>query len=174
MRDIGYDFRWTDAYCENLFARYFEESQPLTSRFDAITAFEVLEHLVDPMQVLAELAKTSSCLIVSTDLLPEPPPPPKDWWYYGLEHGQHVSFYALSTLECLADKLQLCLTTDGVNFHLLTKERLPRHTFRRIDSRWRRALIRRTRRRPSRREADHQLVVNLLGSARPESAGTRR
>jgi hypothetical protein len=25
MRDIGYDFRWADEYCENLFARCFEE-----------------------------------------------------------------------------------------------------------------------------------------------------
>src|SRR5690242_8869172 len=29
MRDIGYDFFWTDPYCENLFARHFEAAQPL-------------------------------------------------------------------------------------------------------------------------------------------------
>jgi hypothetical protein len=31
MRDIGYDFRWTDPHCDNLFARHFEETLPLTS-----------------------------------------------------------------------------------------------------------------------------------------------
>ena len=165
MRDSGYDFRWTDAYCENLFAKHFEETPPLTGRFEAITAFEVLEHLVEPMEVLDELAQLSPCLIMSTDVVPETPPTPGEWWYYGLDHGQHVSFYALSTLECIADRLGLRLASDGVNFHLFTKDPLPPNIFRRIDSRWRRTLIRKTRRRKSLRESDHDLVVKLQGSS---------
>jgi hypothetical protein len=161
MRDIGYDFRWTDQYCENLFARHFEEVRPFASSFEAITAFEVLEHLVDPMHTLEELAQFSSCLILSTDVLPQIPPAPHDWWYYGLEHGQHVSFYAMSTLAVIADRLNLSLFSDGVCFHVLTKNQLPGRIFRRIDSRIWRTLIRRTRKRTSKREADHETVVKL-------------
>jgi hypothetical protein len=159
MRDIGYDFRWADEYCENLFARCFEEPQPLAGTFEAITAFEVLEHLVDPMQTLAELARLSSCLIVSTDLVPEPAPAPTEWWYYGLEHGQHVSFYSSSSLRVIAERLNLHLSTDGVSFHVFTRQPLPPHIFRRIDSRFWRAWVRRTRRRTSKREADHEIAV---------------
>ena len=169
MRDIGYDFRWSDAYCDNLFARHFEETLPLTSRFEAITAFEVLEHLVDPMPVVHEWAQCSSCLIVSTDVVPKSSPIPGEWWYYLLESGQHVSFYARSTLECIADKLGLCLNTDGVNFHVLTKERLPSNVFRRIDSRWWGLWIRRARRRQSLSTSDHALVVKLQEASGNES-----
>ena len=167
MRDTGYDFRWTDRYCENLFARHFEEPLPLASRFDAITAFEVLEHLADPMTVFNELAPWSSCLIFSTDLLPVPAPAPDHWWYYGLEHGQHVSFFSLSTLECIASRLSFHLSSDGINFHVLTKEKLPTKMFRRLDSRVWRALISRTRRRASKSEADHKIVSTIQAQAAP-------
>ena len=169
MRDIGYDFRWTDPYCENLFARHFEEPLPLESRFEAITAFEVLEHLVDPMSVLNELASSSSCLIFSTDLLPTPAPAPTAWWYYGLEHGQHVSFFALSTLEYIADRMSLHLSSDGISFHVLTREKLPMRVFRRMDSRLWRALFSRTRQRASKSEADHELVSTIQAQAAPQS-----
>jgi hypothetical protein len=42
MRDAGYDFRWSDLYCQNLLCRGFEAPEPLTGPFEAVTAFEVL------------------------------------------------------------------------------------------------------------------------------------
>ena len=165
MRDAGYDFRWTDAYCENLFARYFEEKLPLASQFEAITAFEVLEHIEEPMKLFKELSRLSSCLIVSTDLLPEPAPTPGEWWYYGTEHGQHISFYSLATLQRIALETGLFLNTDGVSFHVFTKDRLPPKLFNRIDSRLWCTLIPTLRRRESKSQSDH-LVVSKLESAR--------
>jgi len=167
MRDVGYDFRWTDPYCKNLFARYFEEARPLAAGFEAITAFEVLEHLVDPMKTLKELAPLSRCLIFSTDLIPVTVPAPGEWWYYGLEHGQHVSFYAFSTLQLIAERLNLYLSSDGVCFHMLTDKPLPTHVFRRIDSRIWGAVIRKTRKRKSKREADRKMVTELQSPLHP-------
>jgi len=55
MRDIGYDFRWYDRYCKNLFARGFDETYPVRGPFEAVTAYEVMEHFVDPLDTIAEL-----------------------------------------------------------------------------------------------------------------------
>ena len=40
MRDIGFDFYWSDPYCENILAKGFESSN--NNPISAITAFEVL------------------------------------------------------------------------------------------------------------------------------------
>jgi len=93
MRDAGYDFRWSDLHCQNLFVRGFEAPEPLTGPFEAVTAFEVFEHLTNPTEEMKKLSAITSCLIFSTQLVPEPAPKLEDWWYYGLEHGQHIAFY---------------------------------------------------------------------------------
>jgi len=86
-----------------------------------------------------------------------------------LEHGQHVSFFALSTLEYIADRMSLHLSSDGISFHVLTREKLPMRVFRRIDSRLWRALFSRTRQRASKSEADHELVSTIRAQAAPQS-----
>ena len=48
MRDLGFDFYWSDPHCENLMARGFEYSDALGS-CEAVTAMEVMEHLTDPL-----------------------------------------------------------------------------------------------------------------------------
>src|SRR5580698_9462925 len=72
MRDSGYDFRWYDLYCQNLFGRGFEAPTPLTGPFEAVTAFEVLEHLSDPLGEIQKLAAITPVFIFSTVLVPEP------------------------------------------------------------------------------------------------------
>lgn len=47
MRDRGHDFHWWDAYSPNLLACGFEARAE--DRFDLLTAFELVEHLVEPM-----------------------------------------------------------------------------------------------------------------------------
>jgi len=49
MRDIGFDFYWTDKYSPNLTARGFEAEAGPGAPYTAVTAFEVMEHLPDPV-----------------------------------------------------------------------------------------------------------------------------
>jgi len=122
MRDIGYDFRWSDLYCKNLFCRGFEASHPLVGPFEAVTAFEVFEHLLDPIEEAQKLLPATSCLIFSTTLVPEPTPEPAGWWYYGLEHGQHISFYTQKSLEHLVKQFGFHFGTDGSDLHVFSRK----------------------------------------------------
>jgi 2-polyprenyl-3-methyl-5-hydroxy-6-metoxy-1,4-benzoquinol methylase len=72
MRDVGFDFYWTDAYSQNLVARGFEGS--LDSQYQCLTAFECFEHLTDPLQEIERIAKLSRLIIFSTECLPRPIP----------------------------------------------------------------------------------------------------
>ncbi|MDD2899712.1 MAG: class I SAM-dependent methyltransferase, partial [Desulfuromonadaceae bacterium] len=94
MRDSGFDFHWYDRYCTNLFASTFVADLDASSHYELITAFEVLEHLVDPLGGLYQMLKFSRNILFTTNILPDPAPKPNNWWYYALEHGQHVSFYS--------------------------------------------------------------------------------
>jgi transcription elongation factor Elf1 len=137
MRDKGFDFRWHDPYCENIFARGFEWD-PLngSARGGAVTAFEVLEHVLSPIDFIRNAltqAKTST-IIFSTLLYEGEPPRPEEWWYYALESGQHISFFRRDTLKILADKLGLRLYTHG-SFHVLTESPLNESMFRICTSR---------------------------------------
>jgi hypothetical protein len=123
MRDIGFDFYWTDKYCENLLARGFEYEENKNNNFEAITAFEVFEHFADPVSEFETILKYGKNIIFSTELLPNPVPKPVDWWYYGFSHGQHVSFYTRESLSLLGKK-------HGLNFysmkgiHIFTEKKL--------------------------------------------------
>jgi hypothetical protein len=119
MRDIGFDFFWTDPFCANLFARGFEADHAGGS-FPLITAFEVMEHLYDPITFIREALKKydGAAFAFSTQLFAGSPPP-LDWPYYSFETGQHVSFYQRRTLRHIADTLGMKLFSSG-HFHLIT------------------------------------------------------
>ena len=117
MRDAGLDFLWMDKFSKNLVARGFEyNGEPI----EAITAFETFEHFVTPMEEIEQMLSISDTIIFSTDLLPDPVPEPEAWWYYGLEHGQHIAFYAPKTLRFIADHYKLNLYSHK-NLHILTR-----------------------------------------------------
>ena len=109
MRDRGFDFVHTDVYAANIFASGFT-GDLADERFDLVTAFEVLEHLVDPVGELAPVAAATDRLLVTTQVLPSPAPRPGEWDYYALESGQHITFYTQRSLEELARRLGF----DGV------------------------------------------------------------
>ena len=121
MRDIGFDFYWDDKYTTNLFARGFEYQNK--DKYEAVTTFESFEHFVNPMVEIESLLKISNNIIFSTELLPNPIPKPEDWWYYGLDHGQHVSFYSEKTFEFIAKKYDLYYLNLGT-FHVLSKRKI--------------------------------------------------
>lgn len=131
MRDIGFDFYWDDPHTQNLTARGFEYTAD-KSGIEVLTAFESFEHFVDPLTEFEKLLSFSSNILFSTELVAAQPPRPEDWWYYGLEHGQHVSFYAEKTLRFLADRYGLNYYSSGTNLHLLTTKRFNPKRFRLI------------------------------------------
>ena len=164
MRDLGYDFRWYDLYCQNLFSRGFEVPMPLTGPFEAVTAFEVFEHLTDPRNEVAKLSTTTDCLLFSTTLLPEPAPAPDKWWYFGLEHGQHVAFYTRKSLELLGQEFGYSFISDGGGFHVFSRKPIPRNAFSRLRSRWTRFWLPRMRRRVPLTVSDMNSVINQISA----------
>ena len=124
MRDAGFDFYYYDRYCTNLFAKGFEGELTNGEKYELVTAFELMEHLVDPYQEILEMLKVSKNILFTTDLLPPDNPRPGEWWYYGLEHGQHISFYTLKSLQEIAKKLGLNLYSNGSSLHLLTTNKI--------------------------------------------------
>lgn len=116
MRDLGFDFHHHDPLCENMFAKGHEAGEQ--APYDLVTAYEVLEHLPDPVESLRRLCTSTDLLLFTTYVLPSPAPQPEDWWYYTPETGQHVTFYSVRALELLAEHQGYRLLTDGVSRHL--------------------------------------------------------
>jgi len=122
MRDIGFDFCWSDPYTDNLFAKKieFDDSKPV----ELITCFEVFEHLEDPIEQLEKLLAISDNILISTEVFDAKKIPQLDQWhYYGPQHGQHVSFFSIETLRYIASKYDLNLISNGFNLHLLSKRK---------------------------------------------------
>jgi len=122
MRDIGFDFYWHDPYSPNLVARGFELKSN-SFKYELITSFESLEHFVEPIKEIESMIQFSDNTLFSTELLPSFIPKPDEWWYYGLEHGQHISFYSYRTLKYIAQKYNMNINSNGRNIHILTKNK---------------------------------------------------
>jgi len=122
MRDYGYDFYWQDKYCKNIFAEGFEYAQNM-GRCRVVTAFEVLEHLEDPLGYIDSAMKQvdADTFIFTTELFSGPPPGIDDWWYYSLATGQHIGFFQERTLKKIASILGLrFFTSNGI--HAFSRE----------------------------------------------------
>jgi len=119
LRDKGINAFWSDQYASNLLSRGFEYQG---GHADLVTAFEAFEHFVNPASEVERLAKISPNILLTTDIIASPAPLPDQWWYYGLEHGQHIGFFRVRTLEWLARSLGLHLISDHNSVHLLSKQ----------------------------------------------------
>ena len=133
MRDKGFNFYSTDKFCQNLFANDFDLDQlPPGSRFDLVTAFEVFEHLPDPLDGIKEMLAYADNLIFSTELQINGINKVDDWWYFTPETGQHVAFYNEDSLKTIARALGYHFYTDGVSLHLFTKTAFELNPLRKI------------------------------------------
>jgi hypothetical protein len=117
LRDYGVEALWSDRYCDNLLARGFEYA---SESADLVTAFEVFEHFVNPMEELDKLLTVAPNILFSTEIISDPAPDLNDWWYYGKEHGQHIGFFRLRTLDKMAKSRGKFLLSDGRSYHLMT------------------------------------------------------
>ncbi|MES2380611.1 MAG: class I SAM-dependent methyltransferase [Bacteroidota bacterium] len=126
MRDIGFNFYWIDKYAGNLASRGFEHTP--SNNYKALTAFEVFEHLVDPLKEIEEMLQYADTIIFSTQLIPDVLPN-LDWWYYGFNHGQHIAFYHKNSLQFIAKKYNLNLVSNNSNLHILTKRNISSFSF---------------------------------------------
>jgi Glycosyl transferases group 1/Methyltransferase domain len=123
MRDTGFNFFWYDKFCRNLFAEGFAGT--LDRQYEMLTAFELVEHLVDPQAEIAAMLKLSDSLLFSTELLPDSNPTPEQWWYYAPHEGQHIAIHTYQSLQHLAQQLGLNLYSNHQSLHLLTRKTLP-------------------------------------------------
>ncbi|MBC7399965.1 MAG: class I SAM-dependent methyltransferase [Mucilaginibacter sp.] len=122
MRDNGFNFYHTDKFCQNIFAEYFDLTNlPVNTRFEAVTAFEVFEHLANPLEEIKEILTYSDNLFFTTELQPEVITGVEDWSYFSTETGQHIAFYNEATLNAIAQQLGCNFYTDGKFLHLFTK-----------------------------------------------------
>lgn len=125
MRDIGFDFHTTDLYAPNVMARGFD-AQP--GRYEMATAFECFEHFVHPGPELEKILAYSDTVFLTTQPCPKPAPSVTNWWYYAPHHGQHVALYRPKTLAYLGSRYGLRYH-HLLNYHLLTKRKLPSFFF---------------------------------------------
>lgn len=128
MRDKGFDYYWSDKYCENIFAIGFEANEK--ESYSALSAFEVVEHTANPIEFLSEAMRRSKSktILFSTVLFESSPPKPDSWWYYAFDGGQHISFYQRKTLLVIAKRLGLHCYSSG-STHLLTDKHVNKYLY---------------------------------------------
>lgn len=121
LRDIGFDCVWDDKYSENIIAPGFE-SIPDRGGGDVCCAFEVLEHIEDPVLFMRETEKQYGCrfLLFSTELFCDMPD--RTWPYYAFNTGQHISFYSRKTLKTIANSMGWSYQALPRNLHLFSAE----------------------------------------------------
>jgi len=118
MRDIGFDFFWTDPFTKNVIARGFDGD--LNKKYEALTTFESFEHFENPVSELEKILQLTETVIITTDLI-ETVPMNKDWWYIAAEHGQHIAFHSKKSFEIMAGKFGLHYY-NSKNVHILRKK----------------------------------------------------
>lgn len=123
MRDWGFNFFWLDKFAVNQFASGFEAGE--NERFAALTAFEVFEHLIHPLNDIAEMFKYSDTIIFTTRLLPRWRIMPTEWWYFTPDTGQHISLYSREALEIIAKKFNVHFSSNGISLHVFSSSPPP-------------------------------------------------
>jgi 2-polyprenyl-3-methyl-5-hydroxy-6-metoxy-1,4-benzoquinol methylase len=139
MRDNGYNMFRHDKYCINIFAEGFDHYND-NKRYELLTAFEVFEHLNDPVSEVEKMLKLSDNIFFSTEVQPSKNITPDNWWYVMPETGQHIALYSITSLKYIAEKYNLHFYSNGKNLHLFTKKKINYFIFK-LASKYRLSLI---------------------------------
>lgn len=122
MRDRGYDFYYTDVYEVNLFSKQYVHDNSKKLKYNLLTAFEVFEHLENPLTEIEKMFALSNNLLLTTQLIPQNEIKSiSDWWYFVPETGQHISFYSQSAFQRIAERFNSKFLTNGY-IHLLCQD----------------------------------------------------
>lgn len=125
MRDLGFDYYWSDRYAKNLFARGFESDQRHETHL-ALSAIEVLEHTTNPLKFIQQNLNDhqSDTIFFTTETFPDNEPPAADkWGYYSFDTGQHIAFFSRVGLSRLAKRLGMHYYPSG-RLHIFSKNAL--------------------------------------------------
>lgn len=125
MRDLGFDFYRHDIHCENIFSNYFDVTNTPKTKFELLGAFEVFEHLDNPLAEIEKMLQLSDSIFFSTEVVPERKIRlPSDWWYFTPETGQHIALYSVESLQLIAKKFGCNLYTNRKTLHLITRKKI--------------------------------------------------
>ena len=127
MRDYGFDMYRYDKYCSNIFANGFDYDEK--SRYELLTAFEVFEHLDDPIKEVEFMLNFSDNIFFSTEIQPLKNVLPENWWYIMPETGQHIALYSIQSLKQIALNYHLNFYSNVKNLHLFTKKKINNFIF---------------------------------------------
>lgn len=115
LRDEGWDSR--------TYEPYLEKGTPLheLGKFNLITAFEVFEHVPDPlklMETLGGLLEESGLIMLTTMLADEHLVPGRriSWWYVTPSTG-HISLFSRKSLQALGRQAGLSFGSFNSGFH---------------------------------------------------------
>lgn len=94
LRDLGFDARNYDMYDKNSYAGGFDDEAG--KNYDMITSFEVLEHMAEPKDEIAQIFERnpkvifmSTCFFCGEDI---------NWSYLAPYSGRHIFFYSPKAL----------------------------------------------------------------------------
>jgi hypothetical protein len=127
MRDRGFNFENYDPFTKQIFPTSgHASSNPLEQKYDAITLIEVALHFEDPVKEFKKLLELSDYVLFTAVLTDKKLD--SDWWYLSPETGQHVALFSSKTLEEIANKLGVNVTSDGKFFHVFHRKELTKMT----------------------------------------------
>ncbi len=149
MRDRGFDFYRQDSYCSNLFASTFDITDVPPFRAELVTAFEVFEHMTDPIAGLESMLELSDTILFSTAVQPNPSVTPATWWYFSPFAGQHIAIFSRASLYALANRFGLNYCWNDRDVHLFTRKPISNTLFRWITHPRLNGIINKVRKHPA-------------------------
>ncbi len=132
MRDRGFDYYRQDIYCDNLYAKSFDVTDVPPFKAELLTAFEVFEHLTNPVEELEKMLEFSDTILFSTEVQPSAKITPESWWYFTPETGQHIALYSRASLQALANRFNLNYCWNEYNIHLFSRKTINNRLFKTI------------------------------------------